>query len=415
MIRMRMLLVFIICYGFFLKPITNKQTESINIAIIALFHSDTLPGYKYCSNNLFLQPIALNFYFPCYFCVMERKEVTIYDIATELSISASTVSRALKNSSSINKETIRKVMCCAEKLGYRSNTFASNLRKQRTNTIGIIVPRLDSSFMSACLAGMEEIANGEGYNLIISQSFEQVSKEAQNAKTMFDSRVDGIIVSLAANTKEIPHFKPFFDRGVPVVFFDRVPEQACSVTFVIDNHKAAEQITNHLIDQGCRYLVHMTMEQKASVYVARENGFFASIAANKGVRQLVLRGNDLSLETGRELARKVARLDPVPDGIFVANDLAATGCVLQLQELGFHVPCDIAVAGFNNDPITTVVKPNLTTIDYPGREAGRLTARSLIDHLEGRASIVVANSVVLNSKMIVRDSTLRKPIIDTVH
>lgn len=125
---------------------------------------------------------------------MGKKEVTIYDIAAELGISASTVSRALKNNRAIKNETIQLVNQCAARLGYRSNAFASNLRRQRTKTIGIIVPKLDSSFMSACLAGMEEVASSEGYNTIISQSFEQVSREIQNAKTMFDSRVDGIIV-----------------------------------------------------------------------------------------------------------------------------------------------------------------------------------------------------------------------------
>jgi LacI family transcriptional regulator len=344
---------------------------------------------------------------------MANREVTIYDIAAELNVSPSTVSRALKNNKAINKETIRKVSQCADKMGYRSNTFASNLRKQRTKTIGIIVPRLDSSFMSACMGGMEEVANSEGYNVIISQSFEQVIKEAQNAKTMFDSRVDGVIVSLAADTKEISHFKPFFDRDIPVVFFDRVPDQTNNVTFVIDNFKAAEQITRHLIDQGCTYLVHVTMSNCASVYVARERGFLAAVASNAEIKQVVFRCEDLSLETGREMAKQIALMNPLPDGLFVANDMAATGCLVGLQDLGFKVPGQILVAGFNNDPITTVVKPNLTTIDYPGREAGRLTARSLIDHLEGRTRIFVASSVVLNSTLIVRESTYK--ISDTIH
>lgn len=338
---------------------------------------------------------------------MEKKEVTIYDIAAELKLSASTVSRALKNNKAINKGTIKKVQDCAGRMGYRSNRFASNLRKQRTQTIGIIVPRLDSSFMSSCLAGMEDVAHNEGYNVIIGQSFEQVSKEALNARTMFDSRVDGILVSLAANTKDVNHFKPFLDRNIPVVFFDRVPEQNQNTSFVIDNFNAARQATGHLIDQGCRYLVHITLEQKASVYVARENGFFAAISGQPFVQQLVLRGTDLSLETGIEMARKIARLKPMPDGIFASNDLAAVGCIIGLTQLGLSVPGQIAVVGFNNDPIAVVVQPNLTTVDYPGRETGVLAARSLIDHLEGRKNLSSEYQVVLGSKLITRASSLR--------
>ncbi len=338
---------------------------------------------------------------------IQKKEVTIYDLAAEMRISASTVSRALNNNKSINRETIQKVLECAEKMGYRSNRFACNLRRQRTQTIGIIVPRLDSSFMSACLAGIEEEANQEGYNVIISQSFEQVEKEMQNAKTMFNNRVDGIMVSLAADTREINHFMPFFDKGIPVVFFDRVPNHAEHVSFVIDNFGAARQLCNHLIGQGCTYLAHITLEQKASVYVERERGFFAAISENKGVEQLVLRGTDLSIETGIEMAHRLVRQKPFPDGVFVANDLAAVGMILGLQKLGIKIPEQIAVAGFNNDPISRVVKPNLSTINYPGKETGRVTAHRLIDHLEGRGNLVMNSQVVLSSNLIIRESSRR--------
>jgi len=338
---------------------------------------------------------------------MQKKEVTIYDIAAEMKISASTVSRALSNNKSINSETIHKVLECAEKMGYRSNRFASNLRRQRTQTIGIIVPRLDSSFMSACLAGMEEVANQEGYNVIISQSFEQVEKEVQNAKTMFNNRVDGIMVSLAANTREINHFIPFMEKGIPVVFFDRVPCGSEHVSFVIDNFGAARQSCNHLIGQGCTYLAHITLEQKASVYIEREKGFFAAISENKGIEQLVLRATDLSIETGIGMAMRLVRHHPFPDGVFVANDLAAVGIILGLQKLGVKVPEQVAVVGFNNDPISKVVIPNLSTVNYPGKETGRVTARSLIDHLEGRGNLVTTGPVVLDSSLIVRESSKR--------
>src|SRR5215211_5374753 len=135
-----------------------------------------------------------------------EKEVTIYDIAEQLEISAATVSRGLSDDPKVSKKTKKKILDLADKIGYQSNHFARNLRNQKTDTIGVIVPRLNSNFMSAVIAGIESIANSQGYNLIISQSSESAIKEAANAKSMFNNRVDGLLVSLAYDTKEISHF-----------------------------------------------------------------------------------------------------------------------------------------------------------------------------------------------------------------
>src|SRR6187549_2599403 len=138
-----------------------------------------------------------------------EKEVTIYDIADKLNISIATVSRALKDDPVVNKKTKKKIFELAEQLGYRSNHFARNLRNQRTETIGVIVPRLNSYFMSTVIAGIESVANSEGYNLIISQSSESFDKEMASAKTMFNNRVDGLLVSLSYDTEDLHHFEPF--------------------------------------------------------------------------------------------------------------------------------------------------------------------------------------------------------------
>jgi LacI family transcriptional regulator len=165
------------------------------------------------------------------------KEVTIYDIARETGVSPATVSRALKNNPSISDKVKKKIKEKAESMGYRTNTFASNLRTKRTNTLGVIVPRLDSNFMSSVLTGIERTANENGYNLIISQSFELHKKEIENTITMFNNRVDGIIVSLASDTVDMNHFSRFIDKKIPVLFFDRVCEEFDCVNVVIDNYK----------------------------------------------------------------------------------------------------------------------------------------------------------------------------------
>src|SRR5215831_3814761 len=168
----------------------------------------------------------------------EEKEITIYDIARHLNISATTVSRGLKDHPAINKNTRKKIFDAARHLGYRSNTFASSLRSKKTFTIGIIVPRLNSYFMSSVLAGMEDAANRESYNLIISQSLESSEKEISNAHTMFNKRVDGLFSTLAYATENIDHFEPFFKKGIPVIFFDRIYNHPDSTSVIIDNYKA---------------------------------------------------------------------------------------------------------------------------------------------------------------------------------
>lgn len=335
-----------------------------------------------------------------------KKEATIYDIARELSLSASTVSRALKDNPIINPETRKKVRKCAEQMGYRSNTFASNLRTQRTNTIGVIVPRLDSNFMSSCLAGMEEVANEKGYNMIISQSHESIEREAVNANIMFNKRVDGVIASLTIEDSSIDHFKCFEDKNVPVVFFDRVPANTNSACFVIENYKAAYFATRHLINNGCKRIVHVTIDSKSNVYVDRVRGFNTAINDHDNVEGSMIYIDALNLDEGRNVVPEILKLKP--DGLFVANDLTAVGCMLELQNQGVQIPNDIAVVGFNNDPVSTIIKPELTSVAYPGREAGMLAAKSLIDHLSGENDISHTNSVILNTQLIVRSSSQKQ-------
>jgi len=336
-----------------------------------------------------------------------KKEATIYDIAKEVKLSASTVSRALKDNPVINPDTRRKVQKCAERMGYRSNTFASSLRTQRTNTIGVIVPKLDSNFMSACLAGMEEVANVKGYNMIISQSHESLEREAQNAGIMFNKRVDGLIASLTVDNCNTEHFDRFNDKNVPVVFFDRVPDHSNNACFVIENFNAAFLATKHLAEQGCKRIMHMTIQSSSNVYVDRIRGFNAAIAESEGCTGEVLYLDALNLDAGKAIVDELLEKEHRPDGLFVANDLAAVGCMIALQEKGITIPCDIAVVGFNNDPVSTIIKPELTTVSYPGKEAGMLAAKNLIDHLSGENDISHTNRVILNTKLIVRESSKR--------
>ena len=338
----------------------------------------------------------------------QEKDVTIYDIAKKLNISAATVSRGLQDHPGISKKTKKKIFDTVEAMGYRSNHFARNLRSQKTNTIGVIVPRLNSFFMSSVIAGIENVANKEGYNLIISQSSEQSSKEAVSAKTMFSNRVDGLLVSLAYDTENLKHFEAFLNKKVPVIFFDRVMEHDKCTSILIDNRKAAYEITNHLIAQGCRRIVHITAPLQQNVYIDRLNGYKQALteARIKFREEDVIIGN-LSMEAGIEAAEKILKLKTKPDGVFVSNDNCAVGCMLAIKKAGLQIPDDIAFAGFNNDPLSQVVEPNLTTINYSGYEMGEVAARHLISYLNGDTHSYRTNTIILRAELLVRASSLK--------
>lgn len=337
------------------------------------------------------------------------KEVTIYDIAKKLKISPATVSRGLKDHPGISKKTKKRIFDLADKIGYRQNHFARNLRNRKTDTIGVIVPRLNSYFMSSVIAGIEHFANKEGYNLVISQSSESSAKEADNAKTLFNNRVDGLLASLAYDTKDLSHFDPFFKKNIPVIFFDRVMEHENSTNILIDNRKAAYEATKHLIQQGCKRIIHITAPPQQNVYIDRLKGYKQALSEHKikFKEEDVIIGN-LSMEAGMEAAETILKMKTLPDGVFVSNDNCAVGCMLALKQKGIKIPADIAFVGFNNDAVSKVIEPNLTTINYSGYEVGEVAARHLINHLTGISIFHNTNTIILRSELIIRASSIKK-------
>jgi LacI family transcriptional regulator len=262
--------------------------------------------------------------------------------------------------------------------------------------------------MSTVIAGIESIANSEGYNLIISQSSESEQKEKMSAKTMFNSRVDGLLVSLSYDTNDISHFDQFIKKNIPVIFFDRGEQHDNFTNVLIDNRKAAHEATKHLIEQDCTRIVHITAKPKRNVYVDRLKGYKQALAENNiDFKDEYLIIGNLSLEAGVDAAEVIQKMDPLPDGVLVANDNCAVGCMLALKQAGLRIPEDIAFVGFNNDPVSKVIEPNLTTINYPGYEMGEVAARNLINHLNGTYLIHTTNTIVLRSELIIRTSSQR--------
>ncbi len=338
-----------------------------------------------------------------------RKEVTIYDIAKKLKLSASTVSRGLNGHSGIRKETIRRIQQTAHSMGYQQNPFASNLRKNRSNTIGVILPRLDSNFQSSVVSGIEKVVNQNGMNLIISQSRESLKKEKDNLITMFNSRVDGLLVSISCDTCNLDHFNTIFKKGTPIVFFDRIMEHPSHKysKVVIDNFKAGFEATEHLINQGCKRIIYLSPHRISNVYVDRYNGYKSALKKHHIPYdpELVL-VDVLNEESGERTVSKILQQQNRADGVFATNDTSAVSIICQLKNHGIRVPEDIAVIGFNNVHVSRVIDPSLTTIHYPGREMGEVAASTLMEMLN-RDEHTVTKTVVLDYKLIVRKSSVR--------
>ncbi|MBJ6368375.1 LacI family DNA-binding transcriptional regulator [Snuella sedimenti] len=335
------------------------------------------------------------------------KKITIYDLAEALNVSPATVSRALNNHPSISFNTKKRIVSYAQSSGYRINKFAANLSKQKSNTIGVIVPKLNSPFMSDALSGIEKVANEHNYNLIISQSLESEQKEKLNAKTLYDSGVDALMVSLAYETTNYEHFEIFREQKIPLLFFDRVDYFPNCPTILIDNRQAGFDATEHLIQQGCKNILHVSGYLKRNAYNNRFNGFKDALYKHKlKFTPYNLYETDLDPKKVEFVMEHIKNSKEKFDGIFFANDAMAVACIQALLKEGVQIPKDIKIIGFNNNPVSEIIQPNLSTINYPGYELGVLAGQSIISHLKGNINIQSAESILLKHELIVRTSSI---------
>ncbi|WP_010517006.1 LacI family DNA-binding transcriptional regulator [Croceivirga radicis] len=336
-----------------------------------------------------------------------KKEVTIYDLAKTLNYSPSTISRALNNHKSISKKTIKLVKETAEKVGYRPNNLAAGLRNNKSKTIGILVPHLNRPFVSTLISGIEESARKAGYNVLISQSYDEAEIEIANARTLYDSRVSGLIVSLAMQTELYDHFKQFTDQGIPIVFVDRVPKTYNSYKVIIDNYTAGYKATKHLIQGGCKRIAHFAGSQHRNVYEDRKKGYVDALKEHDLPidESLIIPFKTLSFEEGEKATKKLLKMEQPPDAIFSANDTAAVSAILCAKKMGFSVPEDLAIIGFNDDPISKIVEPALSTISHPALKMGKISAKRILEHEQKEQDDLLTEVSVLNTEVIARAST----------
>ena len=206
--------------------------------------------------------------------------------------------------------------------------------------------------------------NRKGYNLIISQSQETYEKEVSSATTMYNNRVDGLLVSLAYTTENVDHFEVLLKKKIPVIFFDRVFDHPKCTNVVIDNTRAGYDAVHHLVEQGCKRIVYIGGDLKRNVYADRLKGYKMALQ-EKGIpfEEKLIIINNLNEQGGLDAAQKILQMKPRPDGIFAANDSTAVACMQGLKAAGIRIPQDMAIVGFNNDPLSRIIEPNLTTVN----------------------------------------------------
>jgi DNA-binding LacI/PurR family transcriptional regulator len=313
---------------------------------------------------------------------MKQHIASISDIAKALGIAPSTVSRALNNHPDIGADTRERVHSYAKKVNYRPNALALSLKNQRSSTIGIVVPEIVHHFFSSIIGGIEDIAYAKGYRLMICQSKEEFEREKINIQGLIDHRVAGIMVSMSKNTKNFDHFKDAIAQGLPLLFFDRNCKQINTDTVLTDDYGGAYLVTNHLISKGKRRIMHLSAPQHLLIASERLLGYTDALI-NNGIEpdhRLVLHCDTQEMVIAKK--DEILKLLPNVDAIFAVNDITAIAIIKFLQEMGLKVPENISVAGFGDDPISLVARPQLTTVEQKGYDMGCEAATILINRIE---------------------------------
>jgi DNA-binding LacI/PurR family transcriptional regulator len=338
---------------------------------------------------------------------MDKKPVTIKDIARMLGVSKSTVSRALIGRSDIHTETKSKILQLAKELNYEPNTLAINLKQQKTNTIGVVIPETINRFFARSVGGIQRVADMAGMNVMICQSNESYMTEKNNLHSLLSSRVDGLLVAISRETDRTDHFKPILERGIPLVFFDRICEDVTASQVFTDNAEIAFEGTEHLIGQGCTRIAFMAGPQHLFTSRNRLKGYLNALKKhNMPVQESYIIHSHYRINKVEEYARHLINLPQRPDAVFAINDYAAIEMMHIMKRSGIRIPHDVAVLGFNNENMCRFVEPSLSSIDHPADDMGAAAAEILINHI--RHQELKPEKRLIKSKLVLRESTSRK-------
>ncbi|MFB9291863.1 LacI family DNA-binding transcriptional regulator [Persicitalea jodogahamensis] len=336
-----------------------------------------------------------------------HRPATIKDIARELNVSISTVSRVLRDMPDVNAETRQAVLQMAEKLDYQPNQVALSLVTKRTHTLGVIVPNLDH-FFSVAVRGIDDLALEAGYTAMICQSNESYAREMVNTQRLMKSRVDGLIVSISSDTFNVDHFKRLLQKNYPIVFFDRVGSDLAATKVLLDNVAGAAMAVTHLIEQGCRRIAYLAGPANLSISQQRLIGYTDTLR-KYGIpieEELIVYSEfdrDYAYSCTLDLLSRPNR----PDAIFAVSDRLAVGALLALKEKNVQVPEEVALVGFNDEPLMRLLTPAVSSVAQSAFDMGRTAAQLLIEQMSSETTLP-HRTVMLKPTLIKRDSSLRK-------
>lgn len=345
---------------------------------------------------------------------MKIKQITIKDIASELNISASTVSRALNDHPYIKSETKKRVNDLAVKLNYTPNSIATSLRSQKSNTIGVIIPEIIHFFFSTVIAGIEQVAHNAGYTILFCQSNESYEREVLDTKALMSHRVDGLLVSFSQETINFDHFKEVKKKNIPIVFFDRIIKEMEASNVIVADYDGARKATKHLLEQGYSRIAHLPGPKHLNISKERLHGYLDVLEEhNLKPEQGYMQECGGGKEDGYKCTKKLLQLPNPPDAIFANSDVVALGAIKAIKEFGLIIPDDIAIIGFSNWQFSELIEPQLSTVSQPGFEIGSVAMKLLLDEINSNDEIALHKTEVLPAELIIRESSIKSNVLTT--
>jgi LacI family transcriptional regulator len=314
----------------------------------------------------------------------QPRKNSIHDIAKKLHLSPATISRVLNNHPHVHKETRSKVMAMVEEVGYRRNAMASGLRTNKTNTVGLIVPRISMFFHAEIVTTIQNELHRHGYNLVICQSNDSVEMEQELTRTLHASCVDAVIAACTLFTTDFSHFDVLTKNNIPVIFYDRIPLKpypACIIKG--DDFRGGYLGAAHLLALGCKKIAYISGPLNCSIYIDRFAGFQKAMQQyDTPISNDRVFYHELSAANARKTMKKLFAKKPYPDAIFAANDVSALEALHFAKEINVQVPVELKIVGYSNDPRSAIVAPSLTTIEqFPGN-IGKIIVAELIKMLK---------------------------------
>ncbi|RED49265.1 LacI family DNA-binding transcriptional regulator [Seonamhaeicola aphaedonensis] len=331
-----------------------------------------------------------------------KKKTTLQDIAKNLGISTSTVSRALQDNPRISETMRKKVIDLAYELNYFDKKFPENFTPKKLNAIGVIVPKISYHLYAMAISGIEKVAEENGMHLVICQSNESFEREKSLTKELIETGVSGLIVSLAGETKQFEHFLELKKKNIPLVLFNRQCDEVETDKVVIDNFKASYDATEHLISLGCKNIAYIGGPKKLQISNTRLFGYQQALQdADIGIEYI--EHCNFSKESNLSAARKLLYSPNPPDGIIAFSDQVAISAMLAAKERGLSIPEDLAIIGFNNEPVDELLEPSLTSVNQPAYKMGYEAAELIFDRIQTPDKDYIQK--VLKSDLVIRNST----------